>query len=295
MNSTAVIKGLQKIADDPSILDIDVAPLSVWLRSEPDDSHEGSESSAVRVIRVVEKGQNLSGEPTTRRRNGGNRIARSTSKAKATRRPTDSSKTMTPRRDVRHPVDFDLKYLGPGDDGDPQLEIDLSVYGTQANLSEEETRQGTDEDLFDYTTSDTVVPFGDLRRKLSLEKDAHVYVFVVISMFAIKFVVVYAEDGRELLKLKTTPYSEVVRNETLSADWQARDGVRLKLMRVGQIARPEKLLAAYARDLSHRMLAASPSSEIVVRHKRPLPEDPGDDGQCPTQKSPCPGSRSPHD
>ncbi|KAF2158397.1 hypothetical protein M409DRAFT_61689 [Zasmidium cellare ATCC 36951] len=240
---TAVMKGLRTIADDPSILDVDVAPLSVWLRSEPDDSHGGAESNAVRVIRVVKKGQSLSGKDTTRRK-----ARRTTRKAKATRLATDSSKSITPRRDARYPVEFDLKFLGAGDDPDPRLEIDLSVYGTRADLSEEETRQGTDDDLFDYTTSDMVVPFGDLRRTLPLHKDSYVYVFVRMKMFATKFEVVYAEDGHQLPKLGTTPFSEVVRNDTLSADWRARHGVNLKLMQVGQITRPETLVAAHARE-----------------------------------------------
>jgi hypothetical protein len=64
--STAVLAGLVCIADKPEILAVDEVPVSLGLRSDPDESTDEEEPST--VVRMCTQGQNTNGTANVRDR-----------------------------------------------------------------------------------------------------------------------------------------------------------------------------------------------------------------------------------
>ena len=64
--STAVLAGLMRIADDPGILSVKEVPVSLWLRSDPDETT--GEDDGKTVIRICTQGQDTNDTGSVRDR-----------------------------------------------------------------------------------------------------------------------------------------------------------------------------------------------------------------------------------
>ena len=104
--STAVLAGVMRIVDDPGILSVKDVPVSLWLRSDPDETT--GEDDGNTVIRICMQGQDMNDTVSVR-----DRVSAS------------------------HPVHYELC---AADDKPPSL--DLSVFGTPAGISDEEIIEG---------------------------------------------------------------------------------------------------------------------------------------------------------
>jgi hypothetical protein len=122
--STAVLTGLMCIADKPKILAVDEVPVSLWLRSDPDESTDEEEPDTVVLICI--QGQD-----------------------------TNDTANVRDRISASHPIHFELSAI---DDAPPSL--DLSVFGTPAGASNEAVIRGWNAENFAYTDVDKVTEFG---------------------------------------------------------------------------------------------------------------------------------------
>jgi len=104
--STAVLAGLMCIADKPEILAVNEVPVSLWLRSDPDESKDEEERNT--VVRICTQGQD-----------------------------TNDTAIVRDRVSASHPIHFELTATG----GEPPS-LDLSVLGTPAGVSDEAIIQG---------------------------------------------------------------------------------------------------------------------------------------------------------
>ena len=96
--STAVLAGLTCIADKPEILAVDEVPVSLWLRSDPDEDEEEPNT----VVRICTQGQD-----------------------------TNDTANVRDRVSASHPIHFELSAIN-----DEPLSLDLSVFGTPAGVSD---------------------------------------------------------------------------------------------------------------------------------------------------------------
>lgn len=227
---TYVQWGLACMADDSRILSVDAAPLSLWMRSDPDGSGDDNASNEreksqedseaqQEAVRICRQGQAL--DPKTA--------------SESDRNPS-------------HAIHFELSCkLG-------RPEIDLSVFGTPSALTDEDVimRRGiSDEEdssteCLVFSQPDKLTRFGDFCEELPMQSERadgvyHVYVFSRITRIAITLFAVFAEDGHKIQSLENQSINLVLQDVSLSSAWESHNGVRMNVVWLGQVARPEFL------------------------------------------------------
>jgi hypothetical protein len=209
--STAVLAGLMCIADKPEILAVDEVPVSLWLRSDPDESTDIEERNT--VVRICTQGQD-----------------------------TNDTANVRDRVSASHPIHFELSAT----DGEPPS-LDLSVFGTPAGVSDEAIIQGWNIENFAYTDVDKVTEFGRFEQQLprstivSGRKVCHVYLYVGLSRLSAAFYAIFANDGRAIKQLQNTPFDKAFQDGELTTKWRKYQNVDLSVVRLKQVARPESL------------------------------------------------------
>ena len=210
-NSTAVLEGLMRIADNPSILSAKEVPVSLWLRSDPDESRDQDNHGT--VVRICTQGQSMK----------------------------DKTKD---RISASHPVHFELSV----DDDEPPL-LDLSVFGTPTNASDDDIIVGWNKENFAYTDVGKVTEFGRFEQRLPRstiaagKRTCHVYLYVEVSRLSVEFYAIFAHDGRAIKPLEKVPLIEALEGWELSTKWKKYQTVDLGVVRLRQVARPETLSA----------------------------------------------------
>lgn len=215
--STAVLAGLMRIADEPKILSVKEVPVSLWLRSDPDETTDDQDWNS--VVRICTQGQDM--------------------------RDTDSVRD---RASASHPIHIELLSAK----GEAPL-LDLSIFGTPAGVSDEQIIQGWNDDEFAYTSVDKVTEFGRFEHQLpaSFVSDGraafHVYVYAKVARLSVELYAVSAPDGHKITSLEKTPFEEAFPNPEVVARLANRlanhGGVDLDVVRLKQVARPESLSA----------------------------------------------------
>ena len=206
-----MLAGLACIADNPEILSVKEVPVSLWLRSDPDES--ANEEGCDTVIRVCTQGQDK-----------------------------DDASNLHDRVSASHPIHFELTTT----DNEPPS-LDLSVYGTAAGVSDDDIIKGLNADNFAYTDVDKVTEFGRFEQQLprSIVKSGkriyHVYLYVEVSRLSVELYAIFARDGRAVNPLKKTPFDRVLQNGELTKKWKRYHSVDLGMLRLRQVARPESL------------------------------------------------------
>ena len=227
---TYVQWGLACIADDPKLLSVDTAPLSLWMRNDPDASGDDNASdereesqddgdTQQEAVRICRQGQAL--DPKTA--------------SESDRNPS-------------HAIHFELSCKH----GRP--EIDLSVFGTPPTLNDEDVivRRGNSDEGDDsheclvFSQPDKLTRFGDFCEELPMQNERadgiyHVYVFSRITRVGITLFAVFAEDGHKIPLLETQSINLVLQDVSLSSAWKSHNGVRMSVVWLGQVARPEFL------------------------------------------------------
>ena len=209
-DSTAVLAGLQHIAEHPEILHVTHAPLSLWMRSDCDGQLD------TRATRVCRKGQKLC--PKSKR--GKQRLDRDPSK----------------------PMRFELENYGDG----PVI-LDLSVFGTPRGKTDEEifTPDSPDTEP-DCTECFVYAQIGDLESFGSIEKEVpltdlpadgkcHVYVFSQLNAVEVKLYAVFAANGREMKQMEIQKLASVEYYRTHVAP-------DIEFLQLGQVARPKGIV-----------------------------------------------------
>lgn len=213
-DSTAVLAGLAFIADNPEVLSVKEAPVSLWLRSDPDESinEEGHDT----VVRICTQGKDK-----------------------------DDTVHLRDRVSASHPIHFELSTT---DDEPPSL--DLSVFGTPARVSDEDIIQGWNADEFAYTSVDKVTEFGRFEHQLARStvkpgnKACHVYLYMELSRLSVAFYAIFAKDGRAVKPLEKVPFDRALQNGELTTKWKKYQNIELDMVRLRQVARPETLSAS---------------------------------------------------
>jgi len=209
--STAVLAGLMRIADDPGILSVKVVPVSLWLRSDPDETM--GEDDGNTVVRICTQGQD-----------------------------TNDTVSVRDRVSASHPVHYELC---AADDKPPSL--DLSVFGTPAGVSDEDIIEGWNVENFAYTDVGKVTEFGRFEQELpdstvtSSRRVYHVYLYVKVSRLSVELYAIFANDGRAVKPLERTPFDKAFQNGDITTKWKKYQGVGLRIVRLKQVARPETL------------------------------------------------------
>lgn len=208
---TAVLAGLQYIAESPEILHVTCAPLSFWLRNDT-ATHNGR---ATRAVRVCRKGQELNV------RSGSDYGAND--------------------RNPSLPVCFGLDKDDDGY-GDGPFELDLSVFGTPPKVKDEDiltqyrdVTNGRPDKDFVYARIKDLVPYGTFKTDVPL-KDlppdgrCYVYVFYKLTAVEITLFAVFAANGREVKALESKTLTDV-------ENFKKHAAADLKVIRLGQVAR----------------------------------------------------------
>jgi hypothetical protein len=209
--STAVLAGLMRIADDPGILSVNVVPVSLWLRSDPDETTGGDDGNT--VVRICTQGQD-----------------------------TNDTVSVRDRVSASHPVHYELC---AADDKPPSL--DLSVYGTPAGVSDEEIIEGWNIENFAYTDVGKVTEFGRFEQELPGstvtpgKRVCHMYLYVKVSRLSVELYAIFANNGRAVKPLEKTPFEKAFQNGEITQKWKKYQGVDLSIVRLKQVARPESL------------------------------------------------------
>jgi len=234
---SAVMAGLQCIADDDNNLTVADAPLSLWMRSDSDDKRNDKDSSndAKQAVRLCRGGQALN--PSRLREND---------------------------RNPSHPIHFTLECPN----GDP--EIDLSVYGTPTGLADDKIMTKTKGrppkgGRLAHAPIGSLTLFGQFQKELPLKhrEDGtyHAYVFAQITRVGVTMLAVFAKDGHEMQDLDITSVDLVVRDGQLMDPWRKHEDVELDLVSLGQVARPELSLqpaiSAYEKNTTSQKRFAS--------------------------------------
>ncbi|KAI6857982.1 hypothetical protein KC338_g6569 [Hortaea werneckii] len=212
---TAVLAGLQYIAENPEFLHVTCAPLSFWLRSDAD----AGDGLAKRAIRVCRKNQQLNVQP--------------------------ASDYRVNDRDAFRPVHLELNKYGDG-----PFELDLSVFGTPSKVKDEDIStqyshitRGRLEEGFVYARIEDLVRYGDFRtdvllKDLPVDGICHVYVFSKLTAVEITLFAAFAANGREMKELESLGLIDVEGLKTHAA-------ADVEVIRLGQVAR----LGTYQKEI----------------------------------------------
>lgn len=241
--STAVLAGLVRIADNPDIMSVTEAPVSLWMRSDPDDAEE--EESLTTVVRICTRGSGLDGGK------------------------------VRDRFSSSHPIHIELV----PSNGDP-VSLDLSIFGTPEGVPDDEIVVGWNADQFAYTSTERVTEFGRYQRQLSSsfasdgESVFHVYIYTELFKLSVQLYAVFAGDGREITALSRTPIEEAIYGGRISKKWRTYKGVDLDVVRLRQVARPEALSTKPRHSLSpSNQLRATPRPSALLAGKNLLQRD----------------------
>lgn len=206
-----MLAGLACIADKPEILLVKEVPVSLWLRSDPDESTNGEDHNI--VVRICTQGQDK-----------------------------NDASSLRDRVSASHPIHFELQAT---DDEPPSL--DLSVFGTPTEVSDDDIIEGWNTENFAYTKVDQVTEFGRFVQQLPRstvkpgKRVCHVYLYVEVSRLSVELYAVFALDGRVVKPLQKTSFIEVLKKGKLSTKWKKYQNVSLDVVRLKQAARPESL------------------------------------------------------
>jgi hypothetical protein len=209
--STAVLAGLMRIINDPGILSVKVVLVSLWLRSDPDETT--GEDDGNTVVWICTQGPDTNDTVSAR-----NRVLAS------------------------HPVYYELC---TADDKPPSL--DLLVFGTPARVSDEEVIEGWNIENFTYTDVSKVTEFGRFKQELPdstitpSKRVCYVYLYVKVSRLSVELYAIFANDGRAIKPLEKTPFDKAFQNREITTKWKKYQGVPLCIVRLKQVARPETL------------------------------------------------------
>jgi hypothetical protein len=200
-----------RISDEPDILSVKEVPMSLWLRSDPDEATNGKDSRT--VVRICTQG-----------------------------RTTKDTFSVRDRASASHPIHYELSAAGV----EPLL-LDLSVFGTPVDVSDEDIIVGWNAEKFAYTDIDKVSAFGRFEQQMPQltavngRKVCHVYLYVEVSRLSVKLHAVFARDGHEVKLLEKTPFENAFQNGEISEKLRKHKGVDLEIVRLKQVARPESL------------------------------------------------------
>lgn len=236
-----MLAGLACIADNPEILSVKEVPVSLWLRSDPDES--ANEESSDTVIRVCTQGQDK-----------------------------DDTSNLHDRVSASHPIHFELSTT----DNEPPS-LDLSVYGTPAGVSDDDIIKGLNADNFAYTDVDKVTEFGRFEQQLprstvkSGKRICHVYLYMEVSRLSVELYAIFAKDGRAVNPLKKTPFDRVLQDGELTKKWKKYQSVDLDMLRLRQVARPESLStsAVEPNSRSHRPEVSASRESSALGSRQP--------------------------
>lgn len=200
-----------RISDEPDILSVREAPISLWLRSDPDEA--ANEKDRKTVVRICTQGKT----------------------AKDTLSVRD-------RASASHPIHYELSAAG-----DEPLLLDLSVFGTPVGVSDEDIIVGWNAEKFAYTGIDKVSEFGRFEQQMPQltavngRKVCHVYLYVEVTRLSVKLHAVFARDGHEVKHLEKTPFENAFQDGEISEKLRKHKGIDLEIVRLKQVARPESL------------------------------------------------------
>lgn len=209
---TAVLTGLQYIAENPDFLHVTCAPLSFWLRRDADTGDDLSK----RAIRVCRKNQRLNVQP--------------------------GSDYRVNDRDASRPVHLELDKYGHG-----PFELDLSVLGTPSKVRDEDIltqyTRGRLEEGFVYAKIEDLVRYGDFKtdvllKDLPADGICHVYVFSKLTAVELTLFAAFAANGREMKELGSLGLIDIDGLKTHAA-------ADVEVIRLGQVAR----LSTYQKEV----------------------------------------------
>ena len=212
---------MQRIANSPNLITHGKTPVSLWMRSDPDDEPINNDV----MIRVCTRGQNLQDDD-------GVQDIQSSSR----------------------PVHFTLETL----QGEIPT-LDLSILGTPNGVSDDEIIIGKNAENFHYTHKKNLKLFGEHHfdlaasspqrssgsevtkriRQATKGKTYHVYVYMVMSTMAVQFYVVHAVDGHEIPDLAETDVRGALKDGKLVESWMTHRNVKLNVVPWKQAARQE--------------------------------------------------------
>jgi hypothetical protein len=200
-----------RISDEPDILSVEEVPMSLWLRSDPDEATNGMDCRT--VVRICTQGKT-----------------------------TKDRFSVRDRASTSHPIHYELSAAE-----DEPLSFDLSVFGTPVGVSDEDIIMGWNAEKFAYTDVDKVSEFGRFEQQMPQltavngRKICHVYLYVEISRLSVKLHAVFASDGHEVKHLEKTPFENAFQNGGIIERLRKHKGIDLETVRLKQVARPESL------------------------------------------------------
>lgn len=213
--------GLECIAEDPANVAVGAAPMSLWMRSDPDDKDKLDDrdisGDLVQAVRLCRRGQSLN--------------------------PLNVKKG---DRNPSHAIHFTLT------DPDGEPEIDLSIYGTPTGVSDEEVALPPPKSKgrppkfgrLTHAPISKLTLFGKFKEKLPVTSNRedgvyHAYVFTQITRVDATVFAVFADDGHEMQEFEMKSVDTVVQNDRIVEDMKEHGGKSVKVIRLGQVAREE--------------------------------------------------------
>lgn len=200
-----------RISDEPGILSVKEVPMSLWLRSDPDEATNGEDCRT--VVRICTQGKT-----------------------------TKDTFSVRDRASASHSIHYELSAA----ELEPLL-LDLSVFGTPIGVSDDNIIMGWNAERFAYTDADRVSEFGRFEQKMPQltpangRKVCHVYLYVEVSRLLVKLHAVFARDGHEVKRLEKTPFENAFQNGGINEHLRKDKGIDLEIVRLKQVARPESL------------------------------------------------------
>lgn len=154
-------------------------------------------------------------------------------------------------RNPSHAIHFELVCK----DGRPG--IDLSVLGTPSALPDDDVivrrgetgGLGKSRECLVFSKADMLTRFGTSREELELQAKRadgtyHAYVFSRITRVGVTLSAVFADDGHKVPALENQSINQMLQDASLSSDWSIHGGVRMNVIRLGQVARPDLLVGS---------------------------------------------------
>jgi hypothetical protein len=191
-----------RISEEPDILSVKEVPMSLWLRSDPDEARNRKDSRT--VVRICTQG-----------------------------RTTKDTFSVRDRASASHPIHYELSAAGV----EPLL-LDLSVFGTLVDVSDEDIIVGWNAEEFAYTDIDKVSAFGRFKQQMPQltavngRRVCYVYLYVEVSRLSVKLYAVFARDSHEVKLLEKTPFENAFQNGEISEKLRKHKGVDLEIVRL---------------------------------------------------------------
>jgi hypothetical protein len=203
---------MQRIANNPNLITHGKTPVSLWMRSDPDDEAINIDM----MIRVCTRGKDLQDDDGVQ-----------------------------DNRSSSRPLHFTLE----ASQGDIPT-FDLSIFGTPNGVSDDKITIGKNDEEFHYTHRRNLKLFGkhqfDLAASLPLRNSGsrvkkriskatkgkiyHVYVYMVMSTMAVQFYVVHAVDGHEMPDLAETDVRRALKDGKLVEGWRRHRNIDMNVI-----------------------------------------------------------------